>query len=331
MNNTNNSSKFYFTIIDDTDDAFLENIKPTYEHLIEHNIKITKTVWVYPPRDRTSKGDSLQSKDYLDFIRKLNNNGFEIALHNVGSGDYKRDEILVGLEEFKDKLGFYPKIHINHSYNKDSIYGGYKRFNFPFRQLIKSFYPQYSGDFSGEIEGSEYFWGDKHKEIIKFNRNHETDNINTKRFDRFMPYIDPHRNGYSNFWFSVTFAPNQWIFNHIINKKTIDKLEKENGICIVSTHLGYFNQGGVVDKGFKEIISYLSQKKNGIYIPVSSLLEEIINSRKEANLEAFPVIPASYKFFMELKHLITRVKYRKLLKIDDYAFKNLDKEMFVKK
>ena len=41
--------KFRFSIIDDTDDATLENIKPVYDFLHKKKIYITKTVWVYPP------------------------------------------------------------------------------------------------------------------------------------------------------------------------------------------------------------------------------------------------------------------------------------------
>ena len=87
------TNNFNFTIIDDTDDATLENIKPVYDFLYEKKIFITKTVWVYPPRDKHSKGDSLQRPEYLKYIKELSDKGFEIALHNVGSGDYTRDEI----------------------------------------------------------------------------------------------------------------------------------------------------------------------------------------------------------------------------------------------
>ena len=86
--------KFWFSIVDDTDDATLENIKPVYDFLYSKGILITKTVWVYPPRDKPSSGDSLQRPEYLEFIRDLHRKGFEIALHNVGSGDYTREEIL---------------------------------------------------------------------------------------------------------------------------------------------------------------------------------------------------------------------------------------------
>jgi len=324
------NSKFTFSIIDDTDDSTLENTKPIYDLLYEKGIFITKTIWVYPPRDKPSKGDSLQRPEYLNFIRDLKNKGFEIGLHNVGSGDYKRKEVLEGLEEFKEKLGEYPKIHINHSYNPDSIYGGNKRFNWPFNYIVRKLYPQYAGVFKGEEEESEYFWGDKHKEIIKFNRNHEISNLNTTKFDKHMPYIDPKRNRYSNYWFSATFAPNQLVFNHLINEKSIKQLETENGTCILFTHLGYYMTNGEIDKGFIERINMLANNKNGIYKPVSEVLESIVEERKSKGKNPFPKLSRFSKFRMELFHLLTRVKYRKILKLDDYAFKNLNASMFTK-
>lgn len=322
---------FYFTIIDDTDDATLENIKPIYDLLYEKKIFITKTVWVYPPRDVQSTGDSLQRKEYLEFIREIKRKGFEIGLHNVGSGDYSRDEIIDGLEEFKEKLGDYPTIHINHSYNKDSVYGGYKRFNHPNKWLVKKMYPQYAGMFQGEERDSKYFWGDKHKEIIRFSRNHEFYGINTGRYDPYMPYIDTKRNEYANYWYSATFAPNPWVYNKVVTPQSIDLLERENGICILFSHLGYFMKNGKIDDGFKRSIDILSKKKNGVYLPVSSILYKVVEDRKKKNKELYPNIPMYAKYFMEIKHLITRVKYRKILRIDDYAYKNLNKHMFINK
>jgi len=326
-----NGKKFVFTIIDDTDDSTLENIKPIYDFLFQKGIKITKTVWVYPPRDEHSIGDSLQRPEYCEFIRDIKKKGFEIGLHNVGSGKYRRDEILNGLNEFREKLGEYPKIHINHSYNPDSIYGGYKRFNQPFSWIVRKMYRQYDNVFQGENADSEYFWGDRHKEIIQFSRNHEFIGLNTSKFDSYMPYVDPNRSEFANIWFSSTFAPNQWVFNHIVTKKAIRKLEQNNGVCIIFTHLGYFMKDGVIDQGFVERINWLSENPNGIYIPVSELLEKIADQRKDKGLNAYPEIPILAKSFMEFRHLLTRFKYRKLLKLDDYAFKNLKKEMFIKK
>lgn len=323
--------KFTFSIIDDTDDSTLENTKPIYDFLFEKGIKITKTVWVYPPRDEPSSGDSLQRPEYLEFIRDIKSKGFEIGLHNVGSGNYTREEILRGLEEFKEKLGEYPKIHINHSYNPDSIYGGSKRFNWPFNWIVKKMYPQYAGVFQGEIENSKYFWGDKHKEIIQFNRNHEIRHLNTTRFDNYMPYIDPNRSEYSNYWFSATFAANQWVFNHLVTRKSIKKLEKQNGTCIIFTHLGYFMKDGKINPGFVERINMLSSNTNGNYIPVSNVLKNIADNRIQQGKTPYPVLPNLVKTRMEFQHLLTRIIFRKIIKLDDYAFKNLNAKMFTKK
>ena len=322
---------FYFSIVDDTDDATLENIKPVYDFLYEKGVFITKTIWVYPPRDKPSSGDCLQRPEYVEFIKDLHSKGFEIALHNVGSGDYTREEILEGLEEFKNKLGFYPKIHINHSYNKDSIYGGTKRFNWPFNKIVNGMYPQYAGEFQGEIEGSAYFWGDVHKKMITYNRNHEFRNLNTLAVDPKTPYIDPKRSRFSNYWFSSSFAPNQLVFNHLVSRKNVDKLVSQGGTAIVFTHFGYFYKDGKLDQGFIEAIDYLTSQKDGNYMPVSQLLDLRAEERRGKGKTPYPTISWLYKFRLELIHLLTRVYYRKFNKIDDYAFKDLDKDMFVEK
>lgn len=322
---------FYFSIVDDTDDATLENIKPVYDFLYSKGIRITKTVWVYPPRDAPSSGDCLQRPEYVDFIKDLHAKGFEIALHNVGSGDYTREEILAGLEEFKEKLGFYPNIHINHSYNKDSIYGGAKRFNWPFNKIVSKMYPQYAGTFQGEIEGSPYYWGDVHKKLITYNRNHEFGRLNTLKVDPKTPYIDPRRKEFSNYWFSSSFAPNQLVFNHLLSKKNIDKLAKEHGTAIVFTHFGYFYKDGQLDPGFVAAIEDLTSRPGGNYLPVSELLDGIVAKRKAAGQVPYPTVSLAYKFRLEALHLLTRVYFRKFNKIDDYAFKDLNKDMFVEK
>ena len=55
-----NGKKFIFTIVDDTDDAFCDKIKPVYDILYKNGLRTTKTVWVKPVRDsKFSKGDSL--------------------------------------------------------------------------------------------------------------------------------------------------------------------------------------------------------------------------------------------------------------------------------
>ena len=64
------NKEFAFTIIDDTDNSTVENIKPIYEFLKSKNIKTTKTVWVYPSRN-TFTGQTIQDNEYLEFLLKI--------------------------------------------------------------------------------------------------------------------------------------------------------------------------------------------------------------------------------------------------------------------
>ena len=326
--------KFYFSIIDDTDDATLENIRPVYDFLYEQGIKISKTVWVYPALDEQSSGDCLQRDEYADYIKVLHERGYEIGLHNVGSADYDspytREKILEGLDFFEKRLGFKPTICVNHSYNPDSVYGGYKRFNNPMAWVVKKLYKQYGRTFYGEVEDSPYFWGDKHKELFKYSRNHECDTLLTTKWDKRMPYIDPRRSQYANYWYSATFAPNQDVFNYVVSDKALAKLERKGGCCIIFTHLGYYCKDGVIDPGFVERIKKIASNPNCISMPVTQTLDAIAEAREKAGKRKYPTISYFYKTWLEVKHLLTRVKYRYFVKLDDYAFKDLKAEMFVK-
>src|SRR5687768_11679370 len=108
--------KFAFTILDDTDGATLDNIKPMYELLQDLGLLTTKTVWVFPTTDMTNRdyfAHTLQDGHYLDFIAWLYANGVEIALHNVSMASSHRETTQAALEQFNEYLGFYPNIHIN--------------------------------------------------------------------------------------------------------------------------------------------------------------------------------------------------------------------------
>lgn len=122
--------KFAFPICDDTDAATVENVKPVYDYLCELGILTTKTVWVLPtnePEVWPSWGETLSDSNYASFILDLQDNGFEIALHGCRGGSSKRSEILESVEKFKEIIGHYPRIHINHYRNKDNLYWGKDR------------------------------------------------------------------------------------------------------------------------------------------------------------------------------------------------------------
>lgn len=293
------NKNFAFTIFDDTDNATIGKIKPLYDLLYNLGMKTTKSVWpITVKRYNRFSGQTLQDDDYLKFILDLKQKGFEIALHSVGSGFYTREEILEGIEEFKRKLGEYPKVHANHSRNSDNIYGGHKKFSFPFNYLYKLYNKK---EPQGEVEDSPCFWGDIHKKYIKYTRSHHFNDINTLRYDPYIPYTEKSKLKYSNFWFSSTNVQDVISFNKIINKNTIDRLEKENGICIVYTHLsgGFVGDSGYIDKNFKESMEYMSNK-NGFYVPVSELLDFILEQRYTENYEIsyFQKLTLDFKFFL---------------------------------
>ena len=302
------NKKFAFTIIDDTDYATIFIVKEVYDFLYSLGMLTTKTVWVYPPKDKF-KGESLQNYEYLSLIKEIKDRGFEIALHGIGSGNFSREEIISGLETYKKMLGEYPKIHINHSSTcMNNIYWGHKRFCFPFNKIIHHCYPPYKKEFEGELIGSPYFWGDKHKEFIKFTRNHEVDDINTSKFDPYMPYLEKSKIAYSTYWFSSTIAPNPKVFNKIITLDSINRLANEKGIAILYCHLASFFKNGKLDKEFAAKMEYLS-KKDGWFVPASTILEFLL---LEKNKKLY--ISKKQKIRLSVMHLTTRLRYCRILK-----------------
>jgi len=292
---------FAFTIIDDTDGATVENVKPVYDYLASINMKTTKTLWVYPPEseevDERHQGDTTERKQYLDFLKTLQNNGFELALHNVSSQSNKRMKIIKGLERFKQLFGNYPEINVSHEKNKENIYldallnegftlqpFSYKLFSALYKiyldsrkKLTKNRLNQ-KRQFFGEIEGSDYFWGDICKEKIKYIRsNFFFQEINTLKVNPNIPYYDSTK-PYVNFWFDSSNGQDCETFNKLLTDKNIKKLKKEGGCCILYTHFGK----GFVDKSngiyqlneeTKSKLREIASDDSGWFVPVSVMLD----------------------------------------------------------
>lgn len=293
---------FAFTIIDDTDGATVENVRPIYEYFIKKNMRTTKTIWVYPPKD-SFKGETILDQNYLDFIKFIQKNGFEIQLHNVGSGDFKREEILAGLDIFKNKIGEYPTMQINHSRNKDNLYWGHERFGCILRFLFRKIKPK-SGHFYGDKNSSEYFWGDFSKQHIKFIRNRVFNGINTLKYDPLMPFKEK-KKLYSNYWFSSSDGHTIKEFNNLISKDNIDKLKLEKGLGIVYTHFScdFLSQNGTIDIEFKEKMDYLSSQNVWI-APASEILEYLLKLKRTETASEL------YLNILDAKWVFDRIKKR---------------------
>ncbi|MGI9502917.1 MAG: hypothetical protein ACR2RE_07675 [Geminicoccaceae bacterium] len=273
------SKKFAFTIFDDTDNGTVSNLKPVYSLLNDCGIRITKSVWVYPPRG-SFKGQCLLNDDYAAFVKWLQDQGFEIGLHNVGDGPFSRDEILKGLEIFKDIVGHYPRVHTNHVSNPDNIYGGSKRFSFPIDYLYGLLGKAHHGGEApysyGDEPDSEHFWGDAAKRHIGYQRNLTFNSIDTLSCDPKMPYAVDAKSDYANLWFSSSDGHTIKETVRLLSEDNLDRLEESGGVCIVYTHLasGFIGDDGKVAPAFKERIESLA-RRDGWFVPVSTLLDHL--------------------------------------------------------
>jgi len=295
-----NNKQFAFSIFDDTDGATVENVKPIYDLLAKLKIYTTKSIWVLPtnkPKTCVNYGQTLSNPVYRDFILELRNKGFEIGFHGPRDGHSKRSEIIAATEEFKKIISYYPRTYVNHLDNKENIYWGADRLTSP---LLKILYKiatiRRKQIFTGNLPFSENFWGDICKDKIKYVRNFVFPGINTLSYNPSMPYHDP-KKSYVNFWFSSSDGHDVNTFNKLLVRKNIDKLEKENGVCIVYTHFANgFIKNNEVNQETKRLLVYLSEK-NGWFVPISTLLDFLKNQRKEKNISKRELKKMDYKWF----------------------------------
>jgi len=266
------NKRFAFSIFDDTDLSTVENVGPVYRLLDEIGIRTTKSVW---PLASSSNGRfggaSLQDADYLEFVLGLKGAGFEIALHNVRNTCSTREQIQAGLEEFRRLLRCYPRVHANHSHNRENIYWGPARFS-SISHLYRAMTLFRRPSFQGHMEGSQYFWGDLCRSHIDYVRNFVFREINLNRINPTMPYHDPER-PFVNAWFSSSDGHDLQSFCELLDEANQDRLEEEQGVCIVYTHFacGFVSRGAVhprVDFLLKRLA-----RKDGWFAPVSTLLD----------------------------------------------------------
>lgn len=266
--------RFAFTIVDDTDMATLERLRPVYATLERYGLRTTKTVWVLPPSDvanSTNTGDSLSDPAYRDFIVDLQRKGFEIALHGVRGGSSRRPDIIRGLDQFKSILGHDPRMQVNHSLNEDNLYwGGHLYSIWPYRVaggLV------IGHDFSGHDEESEYFWGDVAKQRIDYVRRFTYPDTNVLDVVPMMPYhLDD--KPYVNYWFATANGDRVLEFDELLKDENLDRLEREGGVCLVYAHLGAgsFNKNGGVDPRFEARVAAVA-RRNGWFVPASTILD----------------------------------------------------------
>jgi hypothetical protein len=274
--------RFAFSILDDTDDSTLKNVKPAYDSLKALGFRTTKTVWPLdcPEGSRIFfAAETLQNRPYLEFVHDLARDGFEIAFHGATMESSRRDRTVRALEFFKAEFGHYPRLFCNHGHNKENLYWGPKRFQSRMlRPFIRFAGTEAAEYFSGEIEESEYFWGDLCKERITYVRNFTFQHVNVLSVDPVMPYrLDGTK--YVNYWFSTSDAPDVHAFNRLLTPRRVDELEREGGVCIISTHLGKgFVKNGKLNSETAATLRHVAEK-SGWFVPASDVLDYLLRHR----------------------------------------------------
>lgn len=274
--------RFAFSILDDTDDATLANVRPIYDQLRDLGLSATKTVWPLdcPEGSRLYfAGETLQSEPYLAFVHQLKQDGFELAFHGATMESSYRERTVEALEFFHTEFGEYPRLFCNHGHNRENLYWGADRFRtYAARRAFHLTQEAPRHSYEGSLEESPYFWGDLCRKHVKYVRSFTFRRLNLLEINPEMPYRLPDK-PFVNYWFSTSDAPDVHQFNRSMSRARIDRVEAEGGVCIVSTHLGKgFAPDGVVNPDTLEILRDVSQRP-GWFAPVSDILDFLLEQR----------------------------------------------------
>ena len=285
---------FAFTIVDDTDVATVANVKPLYELLYQLGFRTTKTVWpVACPEGSPnfSSSQTLDDAEYRAFAVDLQRRGFEITWHCATMETSPRSRTIGALQRFHDIFGVYPRIHVNHAFNRENVYWGAGRLDSPIlRAAVGRFTGTPAEYYSGHVEHSPLWWGDLCAKHVVYGRNLTTNDINTAGFNPSMPYRDPER-PLIPWWFSASDAEGVKEFNDLIHPRRQERLQRDGGICIVATHLGKdFVREAVVNPVTRAHLEELSQRPG--WFPTAGELLDWLRARREALPENAAFLPA---------------------------------------
>lgn len=292
--------RFAFSILDDTDDSTLQNVRPVYDRLRGYGFRITKTAWPFdsPGSRLFFAADTLENKPYRDFVHELVGAGFELAFHGASMESSRRPRTIEALEFMRAEFGRYPRLACNHGHNRENIYWGSKRFaTAALRMASVAFRREPLHHYAGDVPDSEYFWGDLCRTHVRYLRNFTFRQLDMLAVNPEMPYALP-GTPYVNGWFSTTDAPDAGAFNRVVTIRALERLERDGGVCIVSTHLGKgFSRDGRLDPGVDATLRYLAQRP-GWFVPVSEILDHLV-TRGDRVLSARGIARLELRFITE--------------------------------
>lgn len=299
--------RFAFTILDDTDDSTLENVRPVYDRLAELGLRTTKTVWPLdcPEGSRNYfAADTLARPEYLAWVKELVEQGFELASHGATMESSLRERTERAIALLEREFGFCPRLYANHGENRENLYWGIERFRSGLgRAVARRFGGHAEGDFSGEDPSSPYFWGDLCRARFDYVRNFTFSGLDALEANPEMPY-GLESTPYVRFWFSTTDAPDAAAFRARLARPAVDRLEARGGVCIVSTHLGKgFARDGRLDPEIDAILSDMASR-SGWFVPVSEILDHL----RDRGAGGVPSRAALWR--LELRYLLDQLGER---------------------
>ncbi|RJP41181.1 MAG: hypothetical protein C4548_09490 [Desulfobacteraceae bacterium] len=309
------NKQFAFTIFDDTDVSTLGNITPVYELLAGLGFRTTKSVWPLSANDPASDyfgSHTLEDGKYCDYIKSLQQRGFEIAYHGARMESSSRNMVQKSLQKFRTELGVYPRAYACHAGNCENLYWGEARFTIKAFKLLFQLLNQSKIRYSeGHRPESRFFWGDLAKKYINYARSFSYDEINLFNISPRVCYADS-RKPFLNYLFISSDADNVEEFNNLIHLKNQEKLERQGGVCILSTHLGKgFIKEDAVNPATKYLLERLSQR-NGWFPTVSQLLDYLTGTCRETEIDFTQRINLELKWFLHsFKRKLTARTYEK--------------------
>jgi hypothetical protein len=271
---------FAFSIFDDTDVATLKSVKPLYDLLAALGMRTTKTVWPlrYEGPSPFTGSQTLEDDDYAEYMRSLAARGFEIAFHGARMESSERAETVRALEFFRDTLGSFPRSYAGHSMNRENLYWGAARFR---SGALRRLYDALSGEpadwFQGHVDESPWFWGDVCQRHLSYVRGFTFDAVDLWSVTPHVCYEDP-RTPWVRNWFVSADADNIEEFVRILDEPNQDRLERQGGLCLLSTHLGKgFVVEGQVEDRVRQVLTQLA-RRDGWFAPVSEILDYLRTS-----------------------------------------------------
>ena len=275
--------RFAFGITDDPDQSRTPRVRAIYDECACHGISPTRGLWVTAPNrecglvNQTPPDDgvTLEDEDHLELCRELQTRGIEMSWHGASSGNNTRTESVEALEHFERTLGAAPRLITFHSHNAENVHWGAGSFRPGFiRWIAGALVPRKTERFEGDDPESPYGWSDVVRERFDYARLYRTLNVDVLRVNPSMPYHSPSRPDI-RFWFSATAQDLNALRR--INKRSVRKLRKRDGLCMLYAHLAekLVDDNGNVIPEAKRVFSLIGDQDDCWCSGASAILDRL--------------------------------------------------------